>query len=621
MAVRDSVLFSSALFVVVALISAENTTSSDLNSTTPSERNSTEEITLYETTTETELTTTTPTDGSPEETSRPGETVRAGDTSSPEEPVLPAEPLPVSGSLLTAVTKVDSLCPCDELQDVCDINCCCDRECNEEVSLFTSCSVTAVRAGVQLCSHQVASYSLQSREDGYAELQSSVQQEKNSHVFCIHSYNRVDGLSHPSPALPTDSNFESVLNQFSSFMFGWGSSVQPPAELQAAAGYQYGDVLLTAGGRGQRGTFYLPSPGITAACVNNSPAAFLKDQHSRCSQQVVVGRDCSSLPALSTDTYTNIQLLSGKTPDALLVPVEVSSLVLQSLDGTQTETSSSGGILRPALLNPTLCTNVVLKVEYVIRYSSAGEVVKATVSLVLGSIRAARVTLQQEFHVTYVQEDAEFPVRSSGSPGYVVGLPLVSGARTTDGISRSINPRDTLSLLQGAGDQDCLQGPHQHSPVLFGLDSTSGCTLRVEATANCSLLSQLLLDVLRGPNRPQYVASFGNSPLENGLEWVQIKRNLDAAETQGCNIPLSLHLEIEWTRFGTLVNPQAQIVSVTEIIQTNTSSLASLSGGSSSFPVSSSVSFLPVSAEPLPGYRATPTIDAKLPFDFFFPFV
>lgn len=46
-----------------------------------------------------------------------------------------------------------------------------------------------------------------------------------------------------------------------------------------------------------------------------------------------------------------------------VVPVEVASVVLQSVDGTQTELQISGGEnLNPLLLNPTLCANVVLKV-------------------------------------------------------------------------------------------------------------------------------------------------------------------------------------------------------------------------------------------------------------------
>lgn len=47
-----------------------------------------------------------------------------------------------------------------------------------------------------------------------------------------------------------------------------------------------------------------------------------------------------------------------------VVPVDVSSVILQSIDGTQAELNISGGEnLRPALLNPDLCANLVLKVS------------------------------------------------------------------------------------------------------------------------------------------------------------------------------------------------------------------------------------------------------------------
>lgn len=47
-----------------------------------------------------------------------------------------------------------------------------------------------------------------------------------------------------------------------------------------------------------------------------------------------------------------------------VIPAEVDSVVLQSIDGTQTELQMSGGEnLNPVLLNPTLCANVVLKVS------------------------------------------------------------------------------------------------------------------------------------------------------------------------------------------------------------------------------------------------------------------
>ncbi|XP_044220210.1 tectonic-1 isoform X1 [Thunnus albacares] len=599
------------LFLLFTAVTAdENTTNYTLNTTVFPDQTFTYDVTDSSTTAQPDSTTPTPGYSS---------------TEYPLWPTVPAEPLPASGHLLTPVTNVARLCPCDEHKDVCDINCCCDRECSEEVALFTSCSVRTVSGNKQLCSRDVASYSLRSTIDGYSELQSSVQKESNYDIFCIHSQNRVDGLSHPPPALPTDGNFDSLFKQFTSFIVGSEviSGQVSTAELRASSGYQYGDVMVTAGQSGQRGIFWLPAPGVTADCMDTSPAAFLKEQSSRCSRRVVLEQDCSTLPALSMDTYTNIQLFAGKNKDAAVVPVQVASVVLQSLDGTQTELNISGGEnFNPDLLNPTMCANVVLKVVYVMKFSPAGQIVSVMASLVLGFVRETTLPLEQEFHITFVQQDGEeVAVHHSGNPGYVVGLPLVSGQRIADGIVRSVDPRGTLSLLHSAEDQDCLQGPHQRSPVLFGLDSVSGCTLRLEDAANCSLVSQVLLDVLRGPNYPQYVAAFGNSALDDPFDWVPIKNSFNPGEGQSCNIPLSLHLEIEWTKYGSLVNPQAQVVSIKEVIQTNTTSLALLTGGSSLLSIRSSVAFVPVSAAALPGFRAAPTINAKLPFDFFFPFV
>ncbi|XP_047441622.1 tectonic-1 isoform X1 [Mugil cephalus] len=542
-----SILNIFCLFILfTAVTTNENTTNDNFNATLFGDKNSDYTTANYYTTTEPtvfEFTTSTTS------------------SSSTEEPAAPAEPLPVSGRLLNPVTNVDRLCPCDEHKDVCDINCCCDKECRQEVALFTSCTVSMVSVSKQLCSHDVAYYSLRSTIEGYSELQLSVQKETNYDIFCIHSQNRVDGLSYVSPALPTENSFESLFKQFTNFIFGSENSAHvSPAELQDSLGYQYGDTVVMRGESGQRVFFCLPAPGVTADCVN-SPSAFLKDQSNRCSQRMVLDQDCSSLSALSIDTYTNVQLFVGKNKHATVVPVEVASVILQSTDGSQTELEISGGEnLSPFLLSPALCANVVLKVFFTIRYNPVGEIVNVTVSLLLGFVSDTMLPLEQEFQVMYVQEDGgEATVHYSGNPGYVAGLPLVSGTRTADGIARSINLGDTLSLLRSAEDQDCLQGPHQRSPVLFGLDSVSGCILRLEDTANCSLVSQLLLDILRGPNYPQFVASFGNSRLDSPLDWVQIKNNFYPWEAQSCNIPLSLHLEIEWTRYGSLVNPQAQL--------------------------------------------------------------
>ncbi|TNN44378.1 Tectonic-1 [Liparis tanakae] len=406
------------LFLLSTAVTAHgNTTSYNLN-TVYGDQNVTYNVTDdYTTTQPTEFDSTTPT------------TSNYSSTDEPVQPTTPAEPLPVTRRLLPPVTEVGSVCPCDIDTDVCDINCCCDRTCSEEVALFTGCSVDynyllEIIMGIaevrnykiavgkkQLCSIDVATYLLGRTVDGFSELKSSVRNKTNYDVFCIQSQNRVDGLSHPSPALPTESNFDSLFKEFTSFIFGSEEN-----------GGLCGDVMVTAGESGQRGMFWLPGPCITADCMDTSPAVFLKDQSSWCSRHVVLQQDCVSLPALRMDTYTDIRLFA------------VASVVLQSVDGTQTALKINGGEhLNPVLLNSTFCANVVLKVAYVTKYNPAGEIVNVTVSLVLGFVRKAALRLEQEFHITFVQENGEeTAVHYSGNPGYVVGLPLVSGTRTAE---------------------------------------------------------------------------------------------------------------------------------------------------------------------------------------------
>ncbi|XP_056130764.1 tectonic-1-like [Lampris incognitus] len=528
------------------------------------------------------------------------------------------------GLLLTPAEEVVRWCPCNEQINVCDINCCCDSDCSEEVAVFTQCTIDRVSGNQKLCNQVTEHHSLGSTINGYSELHTSIQRDLNYDLFCIQSQN-CKGLSYGLPAFPTTRNFDSLFEPYLDFLFASGTSsvMLPTAKKQASSGYQYGDVMVTVGRDGQQGILWLPVPSVTSNCLDLSPAAFLKQQRSSCSRSLVLDKDCSTLPALSMSTYTSIQLLSGKNEDAALVAVEVSSVVQQSMEGTWTQVKLGGmENLDPALLSTTVCTNVVLQVSFVVRYNRAGEITSVAASFVIGAISEDTLPLEQEFHITFVQENGdEVAFRYSGNPGYVVGLPLVSGTKSANGIGQSTDLRGTLTTLQGITHQDCFHGPHRRSPVLFGLNTVSGCMLSMEEAANCSLVSQVLLDILRGQNYPQYVAMFGSSPPHNPTAWLPVSNSSRPGEAQSCSIALSFHLEVEWTKYGSLVNPQAKIVSIKEVTQTNTSNLLLLSEGGSAISITSSVTFVPVSAAALPGSRAHPTVDANLPFDFFFPFV
>ncbi|KAI4875224.1 hypothetical protein NFI96_010686, partial [Prochilodus magdalenae] len=549
-------------------------------------------------------------------------------------------PLPLSGALPLPVTRVSDLCPCNIQSEQCDLNCCCDPDCTQELALFTHCSVQKVIGDSRLCSQDAALYILSSTPEDLSQVKTYVQQEVNPDVFCIQSANYEQGMSFITPNTPTEQNFDYLFNRFVGFFFGssggTGSAIQIPVQ-ENSPGYLYGDIIQTEDAVGQKDFFRLPASAGTANCLDPNPAEFLKDQVSRCVRSFALAQDCTTLEALKLRTYTSFRIFSGKDTEANLVPVGVEAVTLQSLEGTQTVLEmGADSAFDPEFLQPAeVCNQVVLQVKYMVRYGEAGQIVRVAASFVLGAVISSMLPIQQEFQIAFAQETkSDATQRSSGNPGYVVGLPLVAGWRTTEyPFSRSsfndfqrtgvytANPVGSLTVLQSSADQDCMFSFPQRLPVLFGKDVVSGCTFRLEDGANCSLVSEAILGRLKGQSFPDYVASFGNSLPQNPMDWVPIENQTTVPGTQGCSIPLSYHLEVRWTKYGTLVNPQAQIVNVMETIKYNTSTLPFPSTSGTVVLVTSSVSFIDISGPASPGFRVPPTINAKLPSDFFFPFV
>ncbi|OPJ75011.1 tectonic-1 [Patagioenas fasciata monilis] len=301
-----------------------------------------------------------------------------------------------------------------------------------------------------------------------------------------------------------------------------------------------------------------------------------------------------------------------------MVNITVQSIVVQSLNGMRTLLNGSDALRLPVILDE-LCINIVLGVSYHITYTDAGEIIEAAASFVLGAITKEALSIQQSFDISFTQVNTK-PVPLSGNPGYVVGLPLRAGFQPQgSGIIQNTNKYNQLTILQSTPNQDCLAAQGARTPILFGYNMVSGCQLRITAAMKCQPLTQTLLDLLKGQSFPEYVASFGNSQAQDVLDWVPII-HLRTSEQSPCQIPISLEIEVKWTKYGSLVNPQARIVNVTATITTTT--LKQLPPGRErTIPVTSSVVFTDISSPAEPGYKAWPTINVKLPFDFFFPFV
>ncbi|KYO39710.1 tectonic-1 isoform B [Alligator mississippiensis] len=496
-----------------------------------------------------------------------------------------AEPVPSAAPL----TDVAKLCVCNLLVAQCDINCCCDPDCGAaDFSLFTTCSVPVVTGDSQLCSQEAAVYSIDVTAHPPERIFKLIDQF-NPNIFCIQTVNYKQALSFIPPETPTAQNFDHLLEQFGGAAFSAESDILN-TELDAqspffysneTARYEYGVPIQTADA-----FLRLPSPTVSSQCSDANPAGFLVNQATKCSRMINT-ENCGVIQELSMLFYTSSHILVVPN-SSQMVNITVQSITFQSLNGTRTLLNSTDAILFPMFLGVNMCTNIVLGASYLLTYTDAGEITEAAVSFVLGTINSTVLSVQQSFEISFTQLNTK-PIPLSGNPGYSVGYPVRAGFRPPgSGIIQSTNEYGQLTILRSTSNQDCLAIEGARTPVLFGYNMISGCKLRITAYAECQLLAQTVLNILKGQSFPEYVASFGNSQPQDVLDWVPITY-IHSSEQGPCQLPISFEIEVKWTKYGSLVNPQAKIISVTASITSSTLALTNL-GSKNTLQIASSLS-------------------------------
>ncbi|XP_008002899.2 tectonic-1 isoform X1 [Chlorocebus sabaeus] len=536
----------------------------------------------------------------------------------------PRAPGSSSGPRPTPVTDVAALCVCDLSPAQCDVNCCCDPDCSSvDFSVFSACSVPFVMGDSQFCSQKAVIYSLNFTANPPQRVFKLVEQISPS-IFCIHITNYKPALSFINPEVPDENNFDTLMKTSDGFTLNAESDISFTTKLDipTTAKYKYGVPLQTSDS-----FLRFPSSLTSSLCTDNNPAAFLVNQAVRCTRKINL-EQCEEIEALSMAFYSSPEIL--RAPDSRTkVPITVQSVLIQSLNKTLTRREDTD-VLQPALVNAGhfhLCMNVVLEVKYSLTYTDRGEVTKADLSFLLGTVSSVVVPLQQKFEIHFLQENTK-PVPLSGNPGYVVGLPLAAGFQPHkgSGIIQTTNRYRQFTILHSTAEQDCLALEGVRTPVLFGYTMQSGCKLRLTGALPCRLVAQKVKNLLWGQGFPDYVAPFGNLQAQDVLDWVPIHfitqsfNRKHSVLQDSCQLPGALVIEVKWTKYGSLLNPQAKIVNVTANLISSSFPEAS-SGNERTILISTAVTFVDVSAPAEAGFRAPPAINARLPFNFFFPFV
>nr|XP_004669926.2 tectonic-3 isoform X2 [Jaculus jaculus] len=532
----------------------------------------------------------------PDATERPStvETATPRDVAGVSTAAPTPEATSAPGSATTDVFPAVPICVCDLTPGACDLNCCCDKDCNllYPMTVFSFCLPGSVRSPSWVC----VDNSLIFRSN--SPFPSRVFMSSNGiRQFCVHVNN--SKLSYSQKVQTVNAtNFQTLAAEFGgeSFTSTLQTHPSPPPF------YRAGDPILAYYPKWSVVSLLKQPAGVGAGglCAENNPAGFLESRHTTCSRFFRnLASSCTLDPALDAASYYNFTVL--KVPRAL---TDLQNIKFQIPVTIASEAS-------PPLLSGNTCYNIVSKVIYEIQTNGTFGIQKVSVSFEQTNLTVEPgVSLQQDFiiHFRALQKStAASTGPRSGNPGYIIGKPL---------LVLSGDLRHSMSLLQSQGDGICSVRRHE---IQFGVNALSGCKLRLKEK-NCSSLQEMIYQTLHGSPLPEHVAIFGNAdPAQKG-GWTRIlTRNchISAVDcTSCCFIPVSLEIQVLWAHIGLQSNPQAHVSGARFVYQCKT---IQDHQKETEVSLTTLVNFVDITQKPEPP-RSQPRTDWKLPFDLFLPF-
>ncbi|NXJ94222.1 TECT2 protein, partial [Corythaixoides concolor] len=449
-------------------------------------------------------------------------------------------------------------CPCDLTAGACDVRCCCDTECTPDLKqLFNESCFTGVFGGDvnppfdQLCSSQSMEYT----PDWFPFL--CVQSSLNNTPFLGYFY-------HGSTSTPRVPPFKIPLQTSPGKLF---------------TGYRQGDPIMTE----ENEYFTIPQQSMAGQCVGNAPVAYVQNFDVKC---------LSNLASYKEGLPHDVKINSG-AGDFLQQNVIYRTVTDVGKFITESESHHTAEVL---------CQNVTFAEHYTFIWKDKN-IEQINVTVFLGSLCDGEI-LTQRFTVKFISLKSTNAAELLGNPGYQVGKPV----RTAN-----MNASDTfgsLNIWQPAGRGLCTSATY--TPVLFGLDSLSGCTLEVDINEDCSLLRGNVTEKLNSLIQATHVGKRGNSSYSNLNDWVEIIRldpfnsdtNVSSGNLKGIcpDIPANLNIRIIFADVGAVQGiPQQEILAVqisysTVIWQFQCGLICENSV--SFLPITASVQFIKVPAQP-----------------------
>ncbi|XP_074061522.1 tectonic-2 isoform X2 [Macrotis lagotis] len=365
-------------------------------------------------------------------------------------------------------------CPCDLQAGVCDVRCCCDKECTPlMMDLFREDCYPGVFGG--------------NVNPPYHHLCSTPVTEETPDWFpflCIHS--------------PLDNSpflghfFDGSVSSREGFRFEvpFPHGVKDWSDL----GYKQDSAIMTP----HKGPFFLPQVSATGLCAPNSPVAFLQDIDETCVAKLTL-RDQKWTRNLTTI------LKNGFLADYVIPEV------------TYEETTDLTKYIRDTdrILYPgTIHTLVNLEEHYTFRWKEK-TITGLNIKIIQAKIHPDQQgVLMQRFKIKFLSFNATESQKRSGNPGYYFGKPV----RALN--IQSENNATTLNLWRPDGRSLCKG--IETTPILFGEDAVSGCLLEINSDDNCIQLREDVTNRFLSLVQATHVGKKGNTDYQNIKDWLKI---------------------------------------------------------------------------------------------------
>ncbi|XP_037524569.1 LOW QUALITY PROTEIN: tectonic-1-like [Rhipicephalus sanguineus] len=556
-----------------------------------------------------------------EETSQPEQTTAATTVTQATDVVtttvtpLPATATPPRPSL--AVTPTDR-CGCDLTAGSCDVDCCCDGDCSPDDS-----------RAFQLCTD---------REPGEPDLRYCTKRDvvfRNRTLFekrpvgdllCIVVDNVKKKDVYPDPPeVKTLADAHSLIK--GRVTHDWPTDDAFRREPQAL--FKAGSPVLRVDDDGSIGEWRLPTKLFSSRCEATEVIMYLRDADYECRRKVTgtLERSCSSDSAFSVFTYhSNFSIQSR--PDEKL---KIESFVCYNDTCLVANTSDCA----PRYVDGS-CDHVVSEASFRVFHNGADGISRIDAHYKLVTLKPGTVEFGQRFSVSFVwpSSNETAPLKVSGNPGYITGLPVLAGCFGQNGSACREQDFPQFLSVPESTDGACTS-PVKKSAVKFRYNVRTGCLLWPCRFPNCSALQEALLAYVIGMDRHvTHVASFGNVNrsrvddfvpvlVENSPVTDSTQAAASSSTTVGrdaCVLPVTeVRVYVMHARTEHASRPQEKVVSVLRSYGRGGAAEVRLSRRLP-VEVTYSVNFVDVTSPRRRVFAPPPTIDARLPQDFFYPF-